>query len=395
MRPEEYATPPEADRVAPPPVAPARRRRRWLAAWAAIAALAAGGALVAATDLTLTGHWHGLFLLRGKEGPRLEVKDDLLLGDGSRLVAGLAFSSLRRLQRAASLRPAGPALSLDWDEAEGRGTVTNLLEDGRQVLTQFSRYEESEGGVPQGLFVGGALPESAADVKLQNESGMAILDARGWRHVWCNVNEGLWSPTIGMTYPSAWKFLGSRVLIRDADRVVIESSHEVQVGSETLRMDRFAYFRAGRPWFKLGIRLVNAGDAPVRFSYGYGDEPWVGNFGDGKANVGWVSEGIVRREGPIDPRAHRWAGIIDEATGLANFVSWIGEELPDRVYFANFPGSAGMQPGRPLSSNEVFIGLEWHDRVLEPGAGMSILLSLGIAETDGTGRPRMPEHAAH
>jgi hypothetical protein len=368
-------------------------RRSALGFVAAVSALAIAGLLAAATRVSILGHWYGLFLLRGREGPTLELKDDLVLGDASRLVIGIPFSPIRSLLEDARPRAGQARLDLDWDEREGSGSVLNHLADGTDLITIFSRYEDSEGLVPHGLFVGGALPDIAADARLQNESGMSHRDARGWTHVWCNVNEAVWIPGVAnLSYPSQWRFLGSRVLIRDAERVVLESSHEITDGGARLRMDRFAYFRAGLPYFRLGIRFTNVGDRDQRFTYAYGDEPWVGEFGSAEGNIGWTGAGYVATEAALDPRAERWAGILDEKTGAANFIAWVGEDLPDTVYFSNSPGPPR---GRGLlESNEVFIGLEWPNRVLRPGEARSMLLAIGLAGRDpATGRPALPEGA--
>ncbi|BDG04819.1 hypothetical protein [Anaeromyxobacter oryzae] len=358
---------------------------------AAIVALALAGVFAAMTRLSIAGHWYGLYLLRGKEGPTFEIKDDLLLGDGSRLVAGVPLSPLRRLFTARAAGPEAPRLELQWDEREGSGIIRNHLADGTELVTLFSRFQDSEGATPHGLFVGGALPDIAADPGAQNESGMTHHDARGWTHIWCNVNEAIWLlPDETPIYPSYWRFLGSRVLVRDGQRVVLESSHELERRGARLRMDRFAYFRAGRPFFKLGIRVVNLGDLPATYTYAYGDEPWVGEFGSAEGNLGWVAGGIVTEESQVDARVNRWAGIVDSKTGAADFIAWVGDDQPDLVFFANQPGL--QRPGVPLASNEVFIGLEWHGRALAPGEERAMLLSIGMADRDPrTGRPALPE----
>lgn len=376
--------------------APALRgERRSRRAVVAVVGLGVAAALAAATRLTIAGHWQGVFLLRGKGGVLLEVKDDLFLGDGSRLIGGVSFSRVRRLvSGSGDPAPGTASLALEWDERAGSGLVRNRLGDGTELVTLFGRYEDSEGRTPQGLFVGGALPDVAADDRAQNESGVTYRDARGWHHVWCNVNEAIYDHVQHrFAYPSEWRFLGSRALIRDPERVVLESSHEAVIGGVPLRVDRFAYFRAGKPWFKLGIRVVNAGERDVHYTYVYGDEPWVGEFGSARGNVGWTAAGVVRVEGPVDLARHRWAGIVDEDSGVANFVSWVGADLPDQVFFSNRPGGQGAIPGAPLDSNEVFIGLRWDRRTLGPGEDRSMLLSFGLAAVDAAGIPSIPPGA--
>lgn len=371
---------------APPAGGPKRARRI-----VALAALAAVGLAAGLVRPAFTGRWYGLYVLEAREGIGLELKDDLVLGDGSRLVAGVDFSALRAALHAGEARRLSTWLELEWDEGAGAGLVRNHLPDGTELVTLFSRYADSEGLTPHGLFVGGALPEIAKSTA-QNESGMTVRDARGWTHVWCNVNEGMLLEATGeLTYPGRWRFLGSRVLVRDPERVVLESSHEISEGGVELRMDRYAYFRAGKPYFKLGIKLTNVGDQPVRYAYTYGDEPWVGEFGSAAGNVGWTASGLVLVERFVDAEAHRWVGILDQDSGVANFLAWLGEDLPDAAYFSNVPGvvSAG-EP--PLESNEVFVAAQWNDRVLEPGEGRSMLLAIGMADVVD-GRPRLPPGA--
>jgi hypothetical protein len=351
------------------------------------ALLALTVAFFATTRVRIGGSFYGLYLLERASGRPLEIKDDLKLGDGPRLLGGVSFTWLHeRLHAAERL----PRLDLDWDE-DGSGIVTSYLADGRELQTLFGRYLDDDGRTPRGLFVGGALPDVAATTA-QNQSGMALRDARGWHHIWCNVNEALLDvTTTRMSFPGEWTFLGSRVLVDTPDRVVIASEHEIVLAGGSLRVERYAAFRSGRTFFRLGINLINLGEEPVTISYAYGDEPWVGEFGSADGNVGWVERGLVPFVSGIDPRTERYAGILDQKSGLADFISWQGASPPDVVYFGNHPGTP--QPaevGAPLTSNEVFIGLEWRDRTIEPGDTLTLRLSIGLAASRPDGSPTVP-----
>jgi hypothetical protein len=366
---------------------PARRRRVLLAALA----LGVAGLAVAFTQLDVSGNWQGVFLLRGTGSAALVLKDDLFLGDGSRLLVGVSFSRFRRLLAGRTVE-GRPHLEVDWRDAQGNGLVRNHLGDGTELVTMFSRFTDDEQKTPHGLFVGGALPDVAASTD-QEESGMSFRDARGWHHVWCTTNELMLDhDSKKLLFPSYWQYLGGRVIIRDEDRVVIESSHLVHLDAGgTVRMDRYAYFRAGRPFFKLGVRLSNAGDVPVRLAYGYGDEPWVGHYGSAAGNVGWIRDRLVRVEGPVEDKAARWAGIVDQESGIAAFLAWSQDSIPDRIYFANEAGSTFKRLGEPLDSNEVFVGTEWLQIGLRPGEARSVLLSVGMARGQPGGIPVIPE----
>lgn len=368
---------------------------------AGLTALAAAGLLLATTRVEIEGRWRGIFLLQARDGRMLELKDDLYLGDGSRLLAGASFSPLRRWLGAGGPPPApGEAsLELEWDERSGRGLVRNRLANGGELVTLLGRYEDSDGGHPRGLFVGGAAPEVSRDLAHQDQSGMALREPGGWVHVWCSVNEAVVDmdgPGFVMVYPGSFRFLGSRILVQDARRVVLESNHEVTLRRGRLRMDRFAYFAAGEPFFKLGIRLTALGPAAVTYSYLYGDEPWVGRFGTAEGNVGWVEGAVIPTEGKVDLARHGWAGIVDIKSSHANYIEWLGDDPPDDVYVSNRPGQfadAALQV--PLTSNEIFIGLQWLGRRLAPGEGRTMRLAIGLADKDpDTGRPRRPVAAA-
>ncbi len=378
-------------------VGSARDLRAWLAArrvrvGATVGLLAAVAAFLATTRVTITGQWMGLFLLESPSGRPFELKDDLRLGDASRLLHGVSFAWLRD---AGPSRGALPRLELSWDEERGSGTVASLLADGVRVETYFSRYVQDDGNAPAGLFVGGARADVAAGAE-QSESGMALRDRAGWHHVWCNVNEALRVGADGrLVYPGDWTFRGSRVLLRGAERVVLQSEHEVEVAHARLRMERFAYFSAGRTFFRLGVNVINLGEVPVALSYAYGDEPWVGVFGSSDGNIGWDEEGLVPVVTAISPRANRWGGILDTKSGLANFLSWEGS-APDVAYFANRAGAPRpAEYGTVLSGNAVFVGLEWRDRVLQPGETLPIRLTIGVAGRGPDGNPAAPPGAVN
>ncbi len=368
---------------------------------AALAALAAAGILLATTRIEVEGRWRGLFLLKAREGRMLELQDDLYLGDGSRLVAGVSFAGLRRWLGAEAPPPAEgeAALALEWDERAGRGIVRNHLGDGRELVTLLGRYEDDAGKHPRGLFVGGAVPEVAGDAGQQNQSGMALHQAGEWFHIWCNTNEALVDMGGGAyrnVTPGDLEFLGSRVLVHDARRVVLQSSHLATLAGGQVRMERFAYFAAGEPFFRLGIQLTNLGPGPVTYAYLYGDEPWVGHFGTASGNYGWIEDEIVTVEGRVSTRENRWAGIVDLKTGHANYLEWLEGDQPDDVYFANRAGHFADASQRvPLDSNEVFIGLQWVGRRLAPGSSRAIRLAIGMAgRSPATGKPQRPPSAA-
>jgi hypothetical protein len=220
--------------------------------------------------------------------------------------------------------------------------------------------------------------------------------------VWCNANEILApaSDPKRQLAPQAWRYLGSRVVRQSCDEAVLASSHEAVVDGVPLRLDRYALFRAGQPYFVLGIRIANAGEQAARFYYAYGDEPWVGRYGASAGDVGWLDDQQIEVEGAFDARRFHAAGMADLGnpaagergpfTNTADFIAWLGPLAPDGLYFSNAPGVMPT-PGRPLASNERFLGLQWGVETLRPGAALAYFLAIGQAQLDPqTGRPRAP-----
>jgi hypothetical protein len=359
-----------------------------VARWLAVGALGVLAFALALTRVEVSGAWYGLYLLHGAGAAPLELADDLLLGEGNRVIAGVSFSRVREVTQSGDRLRGGDAwLESEWDAALGRGIVRNHLADGTELVTLLSRYHNGgdDGEDRHGVFLGGSIPDVALDVSLQNQSGMAYRDRQGrWFHIWCNANEAIWDVARGREIDTwEYRYVDSHVVVHDARRVVIESEHEVFVSGVPLRMNRVAQFTAGAPYVLLGVTLENVGASPVRFMFLYGDEPWVGDFGVSAGNLGWTSDGVFADEARIDHVSHRWAGIVDTKSGKANFLAWLGKELPTLVYVSNAVGK--IVPGVPLASDEIFIGTEWHWE-LAPGDSRHLLLAIGMAGRDPAGR---------
>jgi hypothetical protein len=341
----------------------------------------------------ITGHFEGLYLLHEKGKDHFEVTDHLFVGKGEHVVYGTNLKT-DWFKFFAALLPKHSEheahLHLDWSPKDGSGYVSNQLPDGTSLVTYFGRYLDGDKEV-HGLFVGGGLPDTVVtNVNYNmNNSGMTFYNGKTWYHIWCSVNEGIdfAEPAPALT-PSRWKFLGSRVVSRSNDHVVIESSHEVKEGASLARIDRRASFTAGEPYFSLEIRISNISEAPVHYHYTYGDEPWVGYYGTALGDVGWVKDRLITHEESIDSARYSYAGMADLGnraigerpvyTNLANFIEWLGDDRP-HVYFSNDTDTPENHPTKaPLESNERFIGLVW-DKALPPGSSQTIRLNIGMA----------------
>jgi hypothetical protein len=339
----------------------------------------------------------GIYILKCDRGRLFDVHSDLLLGDENRLLAKVEFEPVYQFFHGGKKRADRPHLNYHWNERKGCGYIFNDSGDGKELLTCFSRYVDSQGKVPKGLFVGGGLPYAMhEDIKLtMSATGMAHYNGKEWHHLWCNVNETIASAPEDKHDPSSWKFLGSKVLHASDTKLVLRSSHELPIGNTTFRIDRYAIFRAGENYFTLVIKIANAGKLPASYFYVYGDEPWVGEFGSSGGNIGWTKDKLHYYEAAIDPQSYSFAGMYDignpvilgekgRYTGVANFIEWLGDVKPALVYFSNKEGQFADETERvPLySKDNRVIFLQWGPRPLMPGQDELLIMAIGMAGTD-------------
>ena len=350
--------------------------------------------------------FQGFYLLKGGDDRSLIFADSVYLGEESRLIAGIDLPGFNLLAR--KFEVADDRLKVEWNEAEGRGILRNRLADGTVLVTNFSRYLSGSGRYPQGLFIGGAPAEllnRAGDGRELNGSGMAWFNGTGWNHLWCNTNEGIISSASGRRYtPAVWTFLGSSVNRLSDDSVVLTSRHQVQVDAVPLLIERQVTASPGEPYIRLRMTITNLGGIPGHYYYYYGDEPWIGDFGGARGDIGWTAAGLVKHETMVDPRTTSHIGMVDygnDAIGegrhfrmVANFIEWSADTPPDIAFFANrSEGIAHAAETRaPLRGDERSLGMYWGPRTLAAAGTQTIDLVIGMA-TPATGMslPHKPE----
>ena len=353
-------------------------------------------------DFSSEGHLLGLYLLKGQGGGSLRITDDVYLGEEEQVLAGIDFEWLHNLLQARSDQDR-PHLQLTWNEADGQGYVRNYLGADKILMTSFSRYRDSDNRYTHGLFIGGAFPDAILDGS-KNNSGMSYFDGQNWSHIWCNTNEGIGSTVTPHRYsPSEWRFLGSRIVSQSDEHLVLTSDHEIEVDGVLLQMQRRVEMTAGVPDLNLTVRIFNPGNGIGRYFYYYGDEPWLGDFGSASGDIGWVDGRMIEYEETIDPKTVSAAGMADFGSSVlgeghdfghaANFISWLGPDKPDIVFFANqYDGFAHDPQVRvPLQGDGRSIGMYWGPRTLTPGQNQLFTLAIGMAEQNpATGMPRIP-----
>jgi len=382
-------------------------RNKWFYICAAAPVLALIVCIVSKVDVDYYGSLEGLFLLKGENGAWLEVSDDLFPEDTDRFIYGHPSTLFKHAVSVGSCTASGrPCMNFEWNEREGRGFIKTTYADGRKLLVCLSRFKDSLGLHPSGLFLGGDLPPSDPDFQIfnKNETGMAYFDGKRYYHIWCNVNEGISDAANNPISPSQWQFLGSKVLENSQTDLTLVSRHRTLVNGVPVTIERFLFYTVGDTFVTIVTNITNVGNTGTTLSYVYGDEPWLGNFGTSAGNVGWLKDRLVTTEMLVDTKKYDYFGMFDHGntlaggpqtyTNKANFIEWQHANPPTYAYFANgfgnFPNTGKVAP---LSSpdNRV-IALQWGKLRIEPGGILSFKLAVGMAENNPqTGLPVKPD----
>jgi hypothetical protein len=352
----------------------------------------------------------GFFILEGENGSWLEITDDLVPEDASRLIwAAPLYPFSRMIDSSSACEDSSqPCLDFKWDKSLGRGFIRNTWPDGRKLIINLGRFKDTNGKFPSGLFIGGGLPPSDPDYQFMNHeaTGMTYFDGRRWYHVWCNSNEGMISPASPFlpNYPSDWSFKGSWVRENDGRNLTIECHHRMFLSGVPIDIDRILFYTAGNSYVIISTELTNRGTVPVSFKYMYGDEPWIGDFGSSAGDVGWMEQELLLSERSVDTKKHSYFGMFDYGnelagenhrfTGIANFIQWDRDERPDQAYISNFSGGiTNPDKSVPLVSvTNRFIGLIYGPHILQPGKSFNFTLAVGMASIDPkTGFPQRPK----
>lgn len=346
-------------------------------------------------DFEIRDQYFGIFVLKKEDGFGIQIVNDIYPTELRRKIISLDFHPFtKNFFVRKNRRSIYPRLNYIWDKGRGRGFVINYLEENKVLLTVLSRYKTDTNEIPNGVFIGGELPESEFDreTNKMNNTGMAYYDGSRWYHIWCNTNEGLASGSTMEPIPiTSWKFLGSEVLEAGSFKVIIKSNHIAVSDGNPLYIERFGIFLAGNPYMILVQRITNIGNNVASYYYVYGDEPWLGNYGSSIGNIGWVQDHLIKYEEQIDPKKYKYFGFYDYGndvigedhnfTGKANFIEWLYDE-PDVAFIVNQEGGKIEKaiPKKPLNSQlSRFIGGQWGPVYLQPKGYQLMVLAVGMA----------------
>lgn len=257
-----------------------------------------------------------------------------------------------------------PLIEPKYDIEKGKGFVLQKMPDGKRFLINFSLFS-GDGIEPKGLFIGGS-PESLP----LEASGISYFDGTRWRHLWCTANEGISASGGEVIQVPNWKYI-SGDLERTFSHIRLSSKHEVIISGQPILIERTAYVQAGESLLTLSISIKNTGMKPIVFDYAYGDEPWVGEYGNSLGDIGWYEGGVVKYEMHL-PKNTTYAGFINKGNdaigegqydGTLNFISWQPEAV--EVYFSN--DFHKVEPSVPLKDRENrILNIVWKAQSLMP-----------------------------
>jgi len=328
------------------------------------------------------------YFVKGSDG-RIKITRDLDFDMTDNLLFMIDFTCIiSKFLEISAVAKSEPILDVTWDEDSGRGEIKDFRPDGSIFSITFSRFREADGKA-HGLFIGGDLPHGDFHRdKNGGNSGIGYYKDGRWYHIWCAANEGFVLKDTVFT-PKDWIYLGSKVIKMKNSEVIIESRHRFPIKNRHLYMKRVFYMKSGWDYAVLKITFANKGDSPIIYTYGYGDEPWVGLSSYSRGDMGWTENRIFEYEGYVEPWPGGYAGYWDHGndavkegrgfTDIANFIQWLSI-TPSEVYFSNVFTS--VDESRPLSSlDNRLINLVWRDQELQPEESKTYILAIGMAKT--------------
>ena len=306
--------------------------------------------------------------------------------------------------------PAAPSpFSVAWTPADGKGAIVQQVPgEGRYEICLGCRYKGYAGGTWLGSMNGSGF------------SWTPPAPVRGFRslNLFCAQDESLWDEDEGRELDNGWsqnfgkgpdgvrlEYQGGQVLDDGGtgQGVTLRSVNAAGCWQET----RYLWWPQGVAHVLVALHLTNTCDAPRRFSFWTGEDPWIGLYRSSDGDVGWYSGGIVRTEARVEGRDFRWGGLYDlgnevlgqTAAAFSNVADVLvlepGGEAPDVAYFANSfaHDDHDIDPARPLDNQTLTaFNLGWKGRTLAPGATFTLRYALGRAETGEPGTlPRPPQ----
>ena len=360
------------------------------------AILAVAALLLLKVDLDITGGFQGIFLLKGEGGAWLEITDDLFPEDVDRYLWGHPLTGLRRVFAKSLTSDWGASSDCQWDAKTGRGFIKTRYADGRKLLICLSRFKDDRGVGSRGLFLGGAWPPTDPDANVfdRNESGMAYYDGNRYYHIWCNVNEGIVDDSSKLLAPESWDYLGSGILEESSTDLTLVSRHRTLVNKIPVEVERYLFYGVGDDYLTLATKITNVGASATSFTYFYGDEPWVGNYGTSAGDVGWLKDRLLETETLIDTKKQSYAGIFDYGNPLAgekqvytrqaNFIEWQQTNGPSVALISNDFEKVGKPEEKIALSSHLnrVIALEWGKLTLQPGSSFTFKIAVGMATYD-------------
>ena len=299
-------------------------------------------------------------------------------------------------------------LDQNWDPETGKGVVIHHLAGGDMLSTCFHcGYPGYTGGLLIGNYGGlglGFYPKQPI---------------RGFQsiNVFCAQDESIWDRDEHKEYTYGWsenfgtgpdgvrlEYTRGRVIEPGPDRVILESEN----AGGCYRVRKIAMTRKETRFWVVATRVTNRCQRPVHFDFFTGDDPWIGTYHSAEGDVGWTSDGIVRREklfrrgeflaGGMYDLGNRESG--EQEFGYSEQANFFlldpGLPLPDLAAYANSfaHDERDIDPKHVLVKTKMIaLNLGWRERMLLPNEGFTAAFAMGLADPGlarSPGYPAMP-----
>jgi hypothetical protein len=271
-------------------------------------------------------------------------------------------------------------IDLKWDPTTGRGTISLITATHQMEL----RFQDRFDGYSGGLYPGSMNRPAVTLFR----PGLDVAPVA----IWCAQDESIWDHRLQVEFAPGWSENfghgpdGRKLQYREG-RIIKRSPQSVLLSSQNSAMPYevtkwVSVHLEGTMVVRTQIR--NISDQDVTFDLWSGDDPWVGDYGTSRGDVGWHNGQWVKIEHKVDLSASRCLGIADLQNSrwkTANYLCLYSESpLPTTVYFANsFAHEDGdVSPGKPLNSATMTaFNLGWRNILLQPGETFEISYAIG------------------
>lgn len=272
-------------------------------------------------------------------------------------------------------------MAVNWDPATGKGAIS-LVTATRQKIEL--RFQDGFKGYTGGLYPGSMNRPAVTLYRPGLDKKPAAI--------WCAQDESIWDHERQVEFSPGWSenfghgpdgrpltFQGGRIIKKGAESVILASMNSALPYEVNKWM---SIHSDGMMLVRTQIRNISHTD--VIFDFWSGDDPWVGDYGTSRGDVGWENRRWIKREQKINMALSRCVGIADLQEGKWDTANYMclsaASPLPTATYFANRFAHADtdISAGTLLDSETMTaFNMGWQNISLAPNESFEISYALG------------------